>query len=140
MNHFYLVSQRRPLVQLDEPLAVLASTSSCTKLYKCSYFAGLVKYLFSNLYDTRSEEVIWLKNIIKITESVQLGWLKDKDTFNMDMTYRGNVSHSYIASNVRFDDWHSSSKLFCTREQLINSYSLFPSYHITMKTKLCKDK
>lgn len=44
-----LVNQRRPFVQLEEPFAVFASTSSCTMLYKFVYFVGFDKYLFSNL-------------------------------------------------------------------------------------------
>jgi hypothetical protein len=45
-----LVSHKRPFVQLEELLAVLAATSTCTKLYNCSYFAGSVSYFVCNLY------------------------------------------------------------------------------------------
>ena len=49
----YLVSHRSPFVQLEEPFAVLFWTSSWTMLYKCSYFAGSEKYLFSSLWQKR---------------------------------------------------------------------------------------
>jgi len=45
----YLVSQRRPLVQLDDDLAVLLSISTCTKLYKILNLDGLDAYKVSNL-------------------------------------------------------------------------------------------
>ena len=45
----YLVNQRSPLVQLDDPFAVLASTSPRTKLYKWFSCARLELNLDSNL-------------------------------------------------------------------------------------------
>jgi hypothetical protein len=45
----YLVSQRSPLVQLDDDLAVLLSISTCTKLYKQLNLDGFDEYKVSNL-------------------------------------------------------------------------------------------
>jgi hypothetical protein len=45
----YLVSQRSPLVQLDDDLAVLLSISTCIKLYKQLNLDGLDEYKVSNL-------------------------------------------------------------------------------------------
>lgn len=60
----YLVNQRRPLVQLDDPLAVLAAISTCTKLYNFSNSVGLDKYLFSNLYKQNKQQfnITWVNN------------------------------------------------------------------------------
>lgn len=45
----YLVSQRSPLVQLDDDLEVLVSISTCTKLYRQLNLDGLEAYKVSNL-------------------------------------------------------------------------------------------
>lgn len=45
----YLVSQRSPLVQLEDDLAVLVSISTCTKLYRMLNLDGLDEYIDSNL-------------------------------------------------------------------------------------------
>lgn len=50
-----LVSHKRPLVQLEELLAVI---STCTKLYKCSYLAGSVSYFVCNLYMKQYVKII----------------------------------------------------------------------------------
>lgn len=53
-----LVSHKRPLVQLEELLAVLAVISTCTKLYKCPYLAGSVSYFVCNLYMKQYVKII----------------------------------------------------------------------------------
>lgn len=50
VTKYYLVNQRRPLVQLDDDLAVFISTSSCTKLYRYLNREGFELYLDSNLW------------------------------------------------------------------------------------------
>lgn len=46
----HLVNQRRPLVQLDDPFAVLDATSALTMLYRWLNSDGFEEYLDSSLY------------------------------------------------------------------------------------------
>lgn len=55
----YLVSQRSPLVQLDDDLAVLLSISTCTKLYKILNLDGLDEYKVSNLCHENQYGIEW---------------------------------------------------------------------------------
>lgn len=55
-NIHYLVSHRRPLVQLEEPFAVLASISTRTILYKWLNSEGLEEYLDSSLCKRKSRK------------------------------------------------------------------------------------
>ena len=61
INTIYLVNQRRPLVQLDDPFAVLASTSTLTMLYKWLKSDGFEEYLDSNLYKKYHIEIFTSK-------------------------------------------------------------------------------
>jgi hypothetical protein len=61
INTIYLVNQRRPLVQLDDPFAVLASTSTLTMLYKWLNSDGFEEYLDSNLYKKYNIEIFTSK-------------------------------------------------------------------------------
>jgi len=61
INTIYLVNQRRPLVQLDVPFAVLAATSALTMLYKWSNSDGFEEYLDSNLYKKYHKEIFTSK-------------------------------------------------------------------------------
>lgn len=55
----YLVNHSRPLVELDDAFAVLASTSARTKLYKRLNSEGLEEYLVSNLCMQSQSQNTW---------------------------------------------------------------------------------
>lgn len=58
----HLVNHRSPLVQLEEPLVVLASISICTMLYRCSNFDGSELYLVSSLCKINQRNICkWYK-------------------------------------------------------------------------------
>lgn len=83
----YLVSQRSPLVQLLELLAVFALTSSFTMLCSCSYFVGSDAYFVSSLC-TRTARMC--RHKLSKQMKLSLAWL-DVSSYQTDAYGTSNV-------------------------------------------------